>query len=78
MHMTSTIAQISVIAHLRSGNRADDADRNGDPDGDGDRSGDRDGDADRSRDRDGNARSVLCMAEASSLMAGFAPTCSAL
>jgi hypothetical protein len=82
MHMTSTIAEISVIAHLRSGNRAVDAERDGDAerttDGvrnkDGERNGDRNGDG----DRDGNARSVLCMAEASLLMAGFAPTCSAL
>jgi hypothetical protein len=90
MHMTSTIAEISVIAHLRIGNRTDDVDRNVDRDGDGARTADgvrnctRKGDADRTADglrngvRDNNARSVLCMAEASLLMAGFAPTCSAL
>jgi hypothetical protein len=82
MHMTSTIAEISVIAHLRIGNRDGDADRAADADrtDDGVRNGD--DDADRNNDRNGvgenNARSVLCMAEASSLMAGFAPTCSAL
>jgi hypothetical protein len=108
MHMTSTIAEISVIAHLRIGNRTDDVDRNVDRDGDGartadgvrnctrkgdgvrngddndtDRNGDRalngdDDDAPRKGVRDNSSRSVLCMAEASSLMAGFAPTCSAL
>jgi hypothetical protein len=97
--MTSTIAQISGLAHLRNAERIDDGDpeRTADSVGnkDADRSGDRDGDADRNRDdhdaprnadrnggrkgvRDNSSRSVLCMAEASSLMAGFAPTCSAL
>jgi hypothetical protein len=71
MHMTSTIAEISVIAHLRPGEGNGDRVRNKD----GDRNGD---DASRKGVRDNNARSVLCMAEASSLMAGFAPTCSAL